>query len=340
MRNPQLLNTNYYDIEKMDGHMHLNCRRDALLNEANSENFAFLTINTEVPEFPAIATQQALAVEANQKQTAPLHHITTFSTKHWPEPFWQDHAIQQIKEGIESGAVGVKMWKRIGMELRDENGEFVMPDHSSFDPIYTFLEERNIPLLAHFGEPKNCWLPLDEMTVLSDKEYFAKNSEYHMYLHKEYPSYEKQMEARDRMLAKHKNLTFIGAHLASLEWSVDEIADWLDKYPGCGVDLAERVCHLQYQAALNHQQVKDFMVAYQDRIIYGTDQIDDGTVDDDMIRKEIRNKWHSHFLFFAENSLQTTWKVKKEFRGLGLDHGILKKVFSDNAFRYYPRLKS
>ena len=78
-------------------------------------------------------------------------------------------------------------------------------------------------LMGHL-EPRNCWLPLEEMTVKNDRRYFQNNPQYHMYLHPEMPSYEEQLAARDRMLGKHPNLPFLGAHFGSLEWSVDALA--------------------------------------------------------------------------------------------------------------------
>src|SRR5690625_5623257 len=111
-----------------------------------------------------------------------------------------------------------------------------------------------------------------------------------MYLQPHAPSYKDQLNARDRILAKHPNLTFVGLHLASLEWSVDEVASWLDRHPNAGVDLAERVCHLQYQAVDQRSKVISFMEAYQDRIIYGSDQID---ADESIPASEIRSEEHT-----------------------------------------------
>ena len=71
-------------------------------------------------------------------------------------------------------------------------------------------------LLGHQGEPKNCWLPLDQMTVNSDREYFKAHPQYHMYLQPDMPSYERQMAVRDAMLARHPGLKFVGVHMASI----------------------------------------------------------------------------------------------------------------------------
>lgn len=328
----------YDDIEKIDAHVHQNTTRPALLDEGRQEGFSLVTINTQVPEFPDTDQQREIALACREQAPGTLNFIASFSTEGWGDSDWAEKALDQIQKGIAAGAVAVKIWKDIGMDLRDVDGSFVMADHPALDPIYEYLVREEIPLIAHLGEPKNCWLPLEEMTVTSDRDYFTNNPRYHMYLHKEYPSYTQQLEARDRMLARHPKLTFISAHLASLEWSVDEQAAWLDAHPGAGVDLAERVCHLQYQAATHYSKVRDFVETYQDRIIYGSDQIEDGSMESDELRQTVRTKWRNEFQFFAGSEEQTAWNVDRPFRGLGLDKKILEKLFRSNAIHYYPRI--
>ena len=102
------------------------------------------------------------------------------------------------------------------------------------------LTKIHIPLLGHQGEPRNCWLPLNAMTVKNDQEYFTSHPQYYMYLHPDMPSYQDQIRARDHMLSQHPDLQFAGLHLASLEWSVDEIAHFLDRFPNAVVDVRWR----------------------------------------------------------------------------------------------------
>ncbi|MBA4141291.1 MAG: amidohydrolase family protein [Segetibacter sp.] len=73
------------------------------------------------------------------------------------------------------------------------------------------------------------------------------------------------------MLEKHPDLKFIGAHLGSLEWSIEELAKRLDKFPNMAVDMAARLSGLQYLAVTNWRGVRDFFIKYQDRLIYATD---------------------------------------------------------------------
>jgi hypothetical protein len=63
-----------------------------------------------------------------------------------------------------------------------------MIDDPRLDTVLNFIAQTGITLLSHQGEPKNCWLPIDQMTVEGDKRYFKENPKYRMYLHPEYPS--------------------------------------------------------------------------------------------------------------------------------------------------------
>ena len=199
-----------------------------------------------------------------------------FDTAGWGTEKWSKKVISNLNSNISGGAISVKIWKNIGMTERDKNGKFIMVDDPALKPVIDFIISRNLPITGHLGEPRNCWLPLNEMTVSSDSSYFAEHPQYHMFLHPDYPSYEDQINARDHLLELHPDLKFIGCHLGSLEWNVDELAKRLDKYPNMAVDMAARICHLQYQSAKDRKRVRDFCIKYQDRLLYGTDLSDDG----------------------------------------------------------------
>lgn len=327
---------NFNLFEKIDAHIHFNADRSALLDQAEASNFQLLTINTEVPFFPDIEDQFALAIK---RKEGPLSFITTFPTKNWGCEGWLEEAMDYLKKTIDHGAVGVKVWKNIGMTLQDGDDNFVMLDHPSFDPFFEYFENNDIPVLGHLGEPRNCWLPVDQMTVKGDRDYFSQHPEYHMYLHPEYPSYEEQIKARDRRMAKHPSLRFIGAHLASLEWSIEWQATWLDQFPDAGMDLAERICHLQHQAISDPDKVRSFLIEYQDRIIYGTDVIDNHSLSDEELKRHIAGLWKQHWHFFQSGDMMTNADVHAPFRGMNLPETVLHKIFRENALTYYPRLR-
>lgn len=319
----------------VDAHVHLNTVSDAKMKMAIEAGVFFLSINTDIPFFISIEEQEQVILNLNKKYPGRVKHLTTFSVDQWGNSSWLQKALDKIKRGIDNGAAGVKIWKNIGMDLKDKDGSFIMVDDERFDPILDYLASNKILLLGHQGEPRNCWLPLDKMTVDSDRNYFSQHPEYHMYLHPEYPSYEEQIAARDHMLEKHPSLTYVGAHLGSLEWNVDEVAKRLDRFPNMITDLAERICHLQLQAQKEWEKVRNFMIKYQDRIIYGTDVIDDGSMNDDQLKARFQDLWQRHWQFFSTNETMQAPEFKGSFKGLSLPKDVLNKVFAENARKAY-----
>jgi predicted TIM-barrel fold metal-dependent hydrolase len=323
-------------VEKYDVHVHLNTNEASFIKQSEEDNFKLITINVDVSsEFPTIEEQQEVAIKLSDTFPGSVNYACTFSLKNFNDDNWIEETIACLRDSFSKGAIAVKVWKNIGMELKDSDNNFVMIDHPKFDPVFDFLVKNNIPLIGHLGEPKNCWLPIEKMTVQGDVNYFSTHPKYHMYLHPEYPSYEDQINARDRMLEKHPGLQFIGAHLGSLEWNVDELAKRLDKLPNMAVDTASRISHLQYQAKTNWQKVHDFCIKYQDRIIYGTDIIIHPTNDPSEIKKQSHDIRLRHWNFFTSDETMCVPKVDGEFRGLKLPRDVVDKIYRKNAEKWF-----
>lgn len=329
------MTSDFDSFPKIDGHIHFNTARENILDLADQYGFSFITINTEVPFFPPIGQQQEMARSFAKEAACELRFISTISTEHIEEPAWAESAIRQIDQNMANGALGVKFWKNIGMSIQRTDGSFLMLDEAELEPVFNHLEKQKIPVLGHLGEPKNCWTAINEMTVKSDRDYFAAHPEYHMYKHPEYPDYWDHIKSRDAIVERHPDLTFVGAHIGSLEWNLDEVAARLDRYPNFGIDLAERIMHLYYHTAENRQKVIDFFETYQDRIIYGTDIIDDPDTDPAEINKELERRWNEHWLYLSTDSQMSSVQIESSFQGLALPHHILEKVYRLNAQKWY-----
>jgi len=320
---------------KFDAHVHFNALNEAFIEYGIRNNMRFLSINTDIPFFPPTGEQLKTIAKIKKRYPEHIDFAGTFSCDGWGKAGWLETSLDAVREALDLGAVGIKVWKNIGMSLKDDSGAYVMIDHPSFEPIMQYLEDHDIVLLGHNGEPRNCWLPLEEMTVESDKSYFAAHPEYHMYRHPGMPDYEAQLRARNNMLRKHPNLRFVGLHLASQEWDTDQVSEFLDEFPNAMVDLAERVCHVQHQAMDQWQKVRDFFIKYQDRIIYGTDIIVDNSLPDDKLLRLMEDKYRNHHRFFTQADWMTVPKVNGRFRGLELPATVVEKIYSTNAPKTY-----
>src|SRR5690606_4990719 len=208
--------SDYNMMAKFDSHVHIESPGAYFIEQAVADNFRFLAIINDRPFGVPMADQRRFTKQNKREFPQRMEFATAFRVANWNDNDWVATTISTLNAEISDGLKAVKIWKNIGLDLRDQNGEFVMVDHPRIDSILAFLAEKNIAVIGHNGEPKDCWLPLDQMTFSSG--YYREHPQYHMYNFPEYPSYEKQIEARDNMLAKHPNLRFLGAHMGSLEW--------------------------------------------------------------------------------------------------------------------------
>ena len=321
----------FLHIKKMDTHVHLNADDPALVKQAIADNFELLTINVDYPDFPPAADQYDRALAFKTAFPDTVHFAATFAMAGWGEPDYIEKAIAHLQDAREHGAVAVKVWKNVGMVVRDDDGQLVMIDDVRLDPIFSFLESANIPLIGHQGEPYNCWLPLDEMTVNNDREYFREHPEYHMFLHPDMPGYEAQMSARDQRLRKNSKMRFVGAHLASLEWSVDELAAFLDQFPLASVDMAARFGQLQSQSQQDRARVREFFIRYQDRLIYASDLTHQPGDDSIVVAEDAHAKWIADWLYLSSDEIMTVPEIDGEFSGLKLPSAVLDKIYYSNA---------
>jgi predicted TIM-barrel fold metal-dependent hydrolase len=324
-------------IEKIDIHFHLHTENADFVTLARRDRFSFLNIATQSAG-PDVMEQKHktmfLQYRTNPDRIAP---VSSFSMEGWDDPDWQQQTIRSLDGTFAKGAVGVKVWKNIGMVTRDKNGKLVMIDDPKLDPIFDHLEERGIVLMGHLGEPKNCWLPLEEMTVNNDRSYFQRNPQYHMYLHPQMPSYQDQIDARDRMLAKHPNLPFLAAHLASLEWSVDELAKFLDRFPNAVVGVAARLGQLQYQSQQDRAKVIRFLNKYQDRVLYGSDTGVGPTSAIQQRYQQTRERWLRDWEYFNSDELIEVPELNDPVQGLALSKQVVEKIYRINAENLFPK---
>lgn len=317
----------FFKVKKFDTHIHINTEQTAFIQLAKADNFQFLDIVDDRPFGLPMDEQQRIALLHLKHYPEQMNVATTFSVKGFTDSQWVDLTIANLKESIRAGAKAIKIWKNIGMDLRDQDGKFVMLDDPRLAPIFQFLLDNKIPLIGHNGEPRDCWLPLDQMTF--SKEYYGSHPEYHMFLHPEYPSYQQHIEARDNLLRKYPGLRFTGAHLGSLEWNLDELAKRLDLYPNMRVDLS-RINHLQLHALRDYQKTRNFFLTYQDRLIYGSDRAVNSSEDPESLKRSIHDNWFRDWIFFTGED-QINLPGYGVLKGLHLPTEVIDKIYYKNA---------
>jgi predicted TIM-barrel fold metal-dependent hydrolase len=313
---------------KIDAHFHYLTMDPGYMKFASSLNIKLLNPNWD-GEY-SIDEQLKISVSIRQLFPHDFAFFGTFSVDSFGKPGFAAATTERIDYCLRAGASGIKIWKNIGMVLKDHNGKFIMIDDPAFSQIFRYLERNKIPVMGHLGEPKDCWLPEDQMIDPGAVSYFKSHPQYYMYLHPEAPSYEMQINARDTILKRYPGIDFIGAHLASLEYSFDELAERLDEFPNLKVDIAARMGPILYHSKIDRNKVRNFMIKYQDRILYGTDfeVHDEPGLDPEKIKADLRKGWLDQWIYFTTDS---TLQVE----GLKLPKEVIDKIYFKNAEKYF-----
>jgi predicted TIM-barrel fold metal-dependent hydrolase len=319
-------------LAPIDAHIHLfhdDARFGALMQRLNLRGLNICVVDDRDPFYRDLNRQRTLALKVRRVTGGRAVICTTFSPYDFEKPDFARRAIRQLDADFAAGAIAVKIYKVMGMEMKSQSGKYVMPDDPAFEPIYQDIAAHNRTVVAHIAEPDSCWQAPDRSSP--DYEYYKKHPEEYAYLHPEWPSKASILAARDHFVEENPKLRVVGAHLGSMEVDVDQIAQRFDRYPNFAVDTAARVPYLMMQP---HDKVRAFLIKYQDRVLYGTDL--EGPPDGN-VPSELQN-WNDTYrrdwVFFSSD--RSVEYLGHTYRGLMLPEPVLRKIFHDNAVHWLP----
>ena len=319
-------------IQPIDAHVHVYIETPALNAFLLRNNLLFLDIavlDDRDPFYKSFEAQYGGVQSVIRGTPGHASLCTTFSPYNFEDPGLSDRVIRQLNENFQQGAVAVKIYKTIGMEIRKKVGTYLMPDDPVFRPIYQDIAAHNRTVVAHLAEPTSCWQPLNPSSP--DFDYYQGHPGEYAYAHPEWPSKEAILAARDHMLEQNPNLRVVGAHLGSMEVDVDEIAKRFDRYPNFAVDTAARVLYLMLQPP---NKVRKFLIKYRDRVLYGTDF---EMLPDTNAERELSDLQDTYALDWKYFATKETFDCKgHKVTGLGLPKSVLRKLYHENAVHWFP----
>jgi hypothetical protein len=180
------------------------------------------------------------------------------------EPGFFDSLPREVEGASRMGARGVKVWKDLGMLIKDASGALIKVDDPRLDPFWARCGELGLPVFIHTADPRDFW----ETLAYNNPLYGARKEEDQLHRIPGMPSWEDLIAQRDNVVRKHPRTTFVGVHFGSMEWDLRGLGERLDRFPNFHVDSAAR---LRVLGRVNPRAVRDFFIKYQDRILFGTD---------------------------------------------------------------------
>ena len=242
------------------------------------------------------------------------------------EPDFSTIAVKKLEDSVKRGVQGLKIFKDLGLTIRESQGNYLRVDSPKLDPIWEKCGELGIPVLIHTSDPVAFFTPLDEKNerleeLIDHPDWMFNRPEYYSKL--------ELLRQRDNVLERHPYTTFIGAHVGCYPENLQMVSEWLDRYPNFYVDLSARLSELGRQP----YSARRFIIKYADRILWGSDG--------NAMNQSIEEMFGIHWRFFESDDeyfditlnhkIQGRWNV----HGLFLPDDVLKKIYSENAVKLF-----
>jgi predicted TIM-barrel fold metal-dependent hydrolase len=280
----------------------------------------------------SLPLERAAALRVIEENKSRMVLCTTFDPYKFNDPAFAEQAVAEMNRDFANGAIAVKIWKNVGMQIKNEKGSYVLPDDAKFQPIYKDIADHNKTLIAHLADPNTLWAPPDPKA--DDYSYYMEEEPWwYMYNKKGVNSKEMILKARDHVLEMNPTLRVVGAHLGSLEANFEDLGKHFDRYANFAVDTAGRI---PYFEMMPREKAIAFITRYQDRLIYATDNDHEFFPAAKATQAE---KFWEHAYTDQWRYLATDDIVEyqgKPVRGLALPLPILRKLYHDNAVKWFP----
>jgi predicted TIM-barrel fold metal-dependent hydrolase len=170
-----------------------------------------------------------------------------------------------IADALDRGARGLKVWKDLGLHLRDASGALVMPDDARLDPVWDAVAAAGRPVTIHVGDPAAFFEPLDDRNERLEE--LLENPDWWFGDRDRFPAFDRILESLESLISRRRDVTWIGAHVLcaaeDLVW-VDRI---LSTYPNAFADVAARIAELGRVP----RAARDLLERHPDRFVFGTD---------------------------------------------------------------------
>jgi uncharacterized protein len=229
------------------------------------------------------------------------------------EPGWSEKAIKELERCIKKGARGIGELSDKGFGLRYPGGFGPHIDDPLLKPLLKRCGELHIPINIHVAEPLWMYLPMDSTNDGLMNAYTWRIDS----TQKGILGHAALIKTLDNAVRDNPNTTFIACHYANCEYDLSILGSLLDKHKNLYADASARFG----ETSTIPRYMASFYKKYQDRLLYGTDNIPEFKMYEVTFR--ILETSDEHFYYYRFYH----WPSY----GFGLTDNILKKVYRENA---------
>lgn len=234
-------------------------------------------------------------------------------------PEWAARTNQQLEADVKRGAMGLKIYKSLGLFSKDKSGNVISIDDPRIDPVWAKCGELGIPVLIHAADPKQFWQPIDK-----NNERWLELKTHPGRRHDTDPiKWETVIEQQHNIFRKHPKTKFINAHLGWYGNDLKKLGSLMEEFPNMYTEIGAVIAELGRQP----RAAKAFLTKYQDRVLFGKDSWVPDEYETYFRVLETEDEY-----FPYHKRYHAFWRMY----GIGLPDEILKKIYYKNALTLLP----
>lgn len=268
-------------------------------------------------------------VTANVERYDRAHpgRFLTFCHLDWDrlaEPDGVARLRASLDDSLARGARGVKVWKNLGLQVRDVDGALILPDDPRVIDVLGYAGELGLPVLIHVADPKAFFDPLDERNerldeLLEERDWWFGDRD-------RYPTFDRLLAGLAALVLATPGTTYIGAHVGCAAEDLDWVAGLLSRAANFTIDTGGRMAELGRQP----RRFRALVERFPDRVLFGSD-VYPVTAEDYALLYRFFESEDEAFDYAPGSDIppQGRWTVS----ALGLRRPELEAVYAGNARR-------
>jgi predicted TIM-barrel fold metal-dependent hydrolase len=237
-------------------------------------------------------------------------------------PGWKEKEVAGLEQAVKDGAIGLKVFKNLGLSAKKTDGSRLKVDDPDLDPIWQAAARLDLPVLIHTADPAQFFDPIDmsnerwlELGVFPNRAYPPER----------FPAFETLNTERDNMFLRNKNTRFIAAHFGWHGNDFARAAKMLERMPNVYLEVGA----VLYEFGRQPRAAREFFVKYQDRILFGKDAY---------YPEEYPYYWRVFETSDEYFDYYRPYHFMGKLYGMGLPDDVLKKLYYKNALKVAPGL--
>ncbi len=213
-------------------------------------------------------TAEALA-EAIEAASRSQGRVVVFANLDWRgalEPGWLERQLAWLGQAKAMGARGLKIFKSLGLTIRDPAGARLAVDDPRLDPIFEAAGRLGLPVAIHTGDPKAFFEPLGPGN--ERREELALNPAWSFADRARFPAWDDLFAELVRRVERHPKTKFLAVHFGDDPEDPAHVGELMDRLPNLYVDTAARVGEIGRRPTALLRRI---FLSHPRRILFGSD---------------------------------------------------------------------